>query len=137
MADRTRRYGVAALGVLLALAGCSGANGYTQTPEELTPRMDIVSGDNQSTAINTDFPAHLRVFFNKNGMPLGGHPVTFNAPTQGAGATFPGGGLSVTVTSDAGGYAESPTLTANGTAGSYTILVWNTNYRANFHLANQ
>jgi hypothetical protein len=139
MSDRTcsRPLAVAAFAALLALAGCSGANGYTQSPEELTPRLDIVSGDNQTAPVNSPFPVHLKVFFNKNGMPLGGHPVTFNAPEQGAGGTFPNGALSVTVMADSGGYAEAPEFTANGTAGSYTILAWNTNYRTNFHLANQ
>ncbi len=126
-----------ALGTILAAIGCSGANGYTQSPEQLSPRVDIVSGDHQTTSVNTAFPTPMKVFFNKNGIALEGHSITFNAPQQGVGGTFPNGGLSVIVVTDAGGYAEAPPFTANGTPGSYTILAWNTNYQTNFHLTNQ
>lgn len=139
MSQRTRICALrgVALGVVLVSGGCSGANGYTQSPEQMTPRVDIVAGDNQSVPVSMAFPIRMKVFFNKNGIPLDGHTIMFNAPEQGAGGTFPDNALSVTVVTDAGGYAEAPAFTANGTPGSYTILAWNTSYRANFHVTNQ
>ncbi|MCE1205078.1 MAG: hypothetical protein LWW79_10790 [Holophagaceae bacterium] len=122
---------------IVSTAGCSNASGYTQTPEELTPRLDIIAGDNQSTQVHAPFPTAMKVHFHKNGMSLGGHPVTFSAPGTGAGGTFPDGSTNATVVTDDGGNAVAPTFTANGTAGSYTILAWSANYQVTFHLTNQ
>ena len=70
----------------------------------------------QSTAIHTPFALPLQaVVKDSGGTPVPGVTVTFTVPSSGASATFPGGLLSVQVTTDATGTATSPTLTANGT----------------------
>jgi hypothetical protein len=57
------------------------------------------------------------------GRPLEGVTVTFTLPqaATGAGATFPGGAVQATATTDALGRAASPVLVANGTAGRFTV----------------
>lgn len=66
--------GLAVVAGILCTPGCSNAAGYTQTPEELTPRLDILAGDNQSAPVNSAFPTAMKVHFHKNGMSLGGTP---------------------------------------------------------------
>lgn len=129
--------GLPGLVLVLGLMGCSGAHGYTQSPEQLTPQVRIIAGDNQVSPVNTAFPTRMKVWFNKNGMSLGGHPITFNAPDTGAGGTFPDGTTAAMVITDEGGVAEAPVFTANGTQGSYTIRAWSSNYSTTFHLTNQ
>jgi hypothetical protein len=74
--------------------------------------------------------------------PVDGWPVTFTVvpAANGAGATFPGGGSSVTVNTNAAGVAKAPTpITATAAAGVFkvavstagapsTILVWASTY---------
>lgn len=121
----------------MGLAGCSSAAGYTQSPEELTPKIDIISGDLQSAPVNTAYTTPMKVRFNKNGIALADHIITFSAPDTGASGTFPDNNINATVVTDADGYAVAPTFTANGTAGDFSIRAWNTNYRAEFHLTNK
>jgi hypothetical protein len=47
--------------------------------------------------------------------------VVFSAPSSGAGGTFAGGGVSASVTTGSTGIATAPVLTANGTAGEYSV----------------
>lgn len=122
---------------LAGLAGCSGSAGYTRTAADMTPQVEILAGDNQSAAINVAFATPMKVRFQKNGDPLYQHTITFSAPETGASGTFPDGTTNATVVTDANGIAIAPVFTANATKGNYTLLAWNTNYRSNFHLANQ
>ncbi len=57
------------------------------------------------------------------GNPLANQPVTFAAPSSGSSGTFHNAGSSVTVNSDANGFATAPPFVANATAGSYPIAV--------------
>jgi len=84
--------------------------------------LALVSGNGQTTNINTAFPVPLSVVardaFNN---PVPGINVTFTAPASGAGGTFPGGVTTVIVATNASGVATSATFTANGTAGAYAV----------------
>ncbi|MBP1772885.1 MAG: repeat protein [Holophagaceae bacterium] len=132
----SRSWPLAAVACLL-LVGCGDHAGYTQSPEELTPRVDILAGDNQSAPVNSAFPTQIRVRFHKNGMSLGGHLILFTAPTTGASGTFSGlYPQEASVVTDGHGEALAPVFTANGTTGTYTILVWNGNYQNTVHLTN-
>lgn len=48
--------------------------------------------------------------------------MTFIAPSSGAGGTFSGGLTTATVTTNSSGVVTSPVFTANGTAGSYSVI---------------
>jgi hypothetical protein len=127
----------AATFALAGLAGCSGAAGYTQTPDQMTPKVDIVAGDNQSTPVNTAFTTPMKIRFEKNGLILSGHLITFSAPESGAGGTFQDNSTNAMVMTDDNGYAVAPVFTANATKGSYTVLAWSASYQNTFHLTNQ
>lgn len=75
-------------------------------------------GTPQSATVNTPFTTSLGVTVtDKDGNPIVGIGVTFNAPSSGASATFPSGAIAIT---DSSGHAEVP-ANANTVAGSYAI----------------
>ena len=76
----------------------------------------------QSAVINTAFGTALGVLVrDAGGAVIVGLPVTFTVNGVTASATFAGGGTSTTVNTSAAGIATAPVLTANATAGSYTV----------------
>src|SRR4029079_5302890 len=82
------------------------------------------SGSSQSTPINIFFAvpvvAAVRSPF---GEPLSGVVVTFSAPASGASGAFPGNVTSVSVTTNAAGFATAPTFTANSVVGGpYNVI---------------
>src|SRR5262249_47816301 len=84
--------------------------------------ISVVSGSGQTATVYTDFAAPLiALVTDAYGNAVPGIPVTFTAPSAGPGALFEG---SVTGTSKTGpaSKATSPKVTANGAAGSYTVL---------------
>jgi len=84
--------------------------------------MTVVSGDEQRAAIRSDFPISLRVQVKTKGNPESGVPVTFTVqPAAGAGGLFDGTAYATTVTTDNGGEAAAPRLTANSTPGLYKV----------------
>ncbi len=88
--------------------------GGAGTPASLT----IFGGKNQSTAVNTVFPQHLRVLVEDGlGDPVAGVTVFFDPPPSGAGAALTPG---TTVVTNAQGIAEV-TATANAIVGSYQV----------------
>ena len=86
--------------------------------------FSATSGSSQSTPVNTAFAAPLiATVSSASGEPVGGAVVTFTAPASGASGTFTGNVTTVSITTDAGGIATSPTFTANGTAGgTYDVV---------------
>jgi hypothetical protein len=88
--------------------------------------LNVTQGATQSTLINTAFPTPvLASLQDANGFPIVGAPVQFTitGSAGGASGTFPGGLTQVTVNADAGGIAVAPAITANGTAGFYSLAV--------------
>ena len=83
--------------------------------------VTATAGTPQSTAINTAFGTALQATVRDAGSnPVSGVTVTFTAPGSGASARFSGLTTATAVT-NASGIATAPTLTANGTTGTYAV----------------
>jgi adhesin/invasin len=81
--------------------------------------INAVSGTPQSTTVSTLFPMLLQAQVRDTaGNPVSGASVTFTAPASGPSGTFSGPTI---VTTDINGNAFAPLLTANSTAGSFTV----------------
>jgi hypothetical protein len=131
----TNANGIATAPLLTAnyLAGSynvtAGATGVTSATFPLTnvagaPATIIESlvGDLQNAVINTSFTKPLQATIQDAVLnPVNGAPVTFTILDNGAGATFSGGNTAVTISTNASGLAVSPTLTANGQTGWFTV----------------
>ena len=86
----------------------------------------ILSGNNQQKPINQayDFPFSVKVMDSLGNPVPSGINVTFTAPTSGASGTFVSNHNRIEiVTTIASGVATSSTFTANGTTGSFTVIV--------------
>ena len=91
-------------------------------PSSSGPPASVSSsgGTPQSASVNTAFGTALQsTVRDANSNLVSGVTVTFTAPATGASAAF-GGSSSATATTNAGGIATAPALTANGQTGSYT-----------------
>src|SRR5579871_4631907 len=95
------------------------------------------AGTPQSTAVNAPFANPLKALVkDSGGNPVSGVTVIFTAPGVGASANF-SGAAAATVITDATGIATSPTVTANGQTGSYTVTASaGAATAANFNLTN-
>lgn len=123
----TGRLAVIALLALATGAGSAAAQ-RTDCPSSNRPNELVVfAGSGQTAQLGKEFPAQLQAALaNKNGCPvtgnLAGIDVDFDAPGAGASGIFAGSGSrKVTVGTDAQGVATAPALTANDSAGSYTV----------------
>jgi streptogramin lyase len=80
-----------------------------------------VSGTSQHVTVTSSYAA-LRVrVTGANGKPVRGITVVFALPAIGPGGTFAG---SAAVVTDANGVGHAPPLTANHTAGTFTVTAW-------------
>ncbi len=112
-----------------------GTRGTELWRTAIATTLTITTGNNQATPVNTAFGSPLVVqVLDQFGEPIEGVPVTFVAPSSGASALF-GSSHSVTVTTDANGYAQA-TATANTIAGSYTVTATVGSLNVSFSLAN-
>jgi subtilisin-like proprotein convertase family protein len=85
--------------------------------------MEVVSGNNMSANVNTNFTDTLRVQLKDvtgSVISITGVPVVFTAPATGPSARF-GGNQVITATTNASGIASSGTVQANSIAGSYVV----------------
>ncbi len=99
----------------------SSAGGQTPPPPATPASLVAVSGSSQTANTSAPFAAPLQAkVLDASSNPLSGVTVTFTAPSSGAGANFTTGNVAY-VTTNASGIATSPSLSANGTAGSYSI----------------
>jgi hypothetical protein len=144
---------VGAVAVLAVLAGAPlaadageaatpGGAGAATCPSPNPPdALTLVAGTPQTALLEAAFATGLQVALsNSDGCPVtgaAGVPVTFRAPSSGAGGLFAGSGSStVTVGSDATGAAAAPTFTANDTSGSYTVTASSQYGSVSFSLTN-
>jgi hypothetical protein len=100
----------------------SGSGNVTLSGAALSlPPASITAtgGTPQSTTVGTAFPIALQATVHAN--PLAGLPVTFTAPGSGPGGSFNGSATAMVIT-NSGGVATAPPFTANGQAGSYTVV---------------
>jgi subtilase family serine protease len=92
------------------------ANNWPSLAGSITP----VSGTPQSTTILSQFGTPLAASVrDASGNPVAGATVTFTQPGSGASGTFASAN---TATTDTSGLATSPIFTADGTAGSFSVI---------------
>jgi hypothetical protein len=139
--------GVAVAGAGLAM-GPARASADSGVPNPACPAanppnaLTLVAGSPQTATLDTAFAGNLEVTLgNTNGCPLttslAGVPVTFSAPASGATVRFAASGSNVvTVGSDASGMAAAAMFSANGIAGSYTIIASSPYGSVSFALTN-
>ncbi|WP_421693946.1 beta strand repeat-containing protein [Aestuariivirga sp.] len=115
-------FGAILAGLFLLSTGAHAAG----VPTTITP----VDGSGQSTAVNTVFPFNLVAYVQDDeGNPLPNAAVTFTSPaglpTTTATAVFGGAGNSITVQTDADGFATVPaaSVKASRKAGQYDVIV--------------
>lgn len=106
-------------------------------PNQLT----LVAGSPQTTTLDTAFAGGLQVALsNSDGCAItgaAGVAVTFSAPAGGASGRFSSSNSeTATVGADASGAVAAPTFTANGTAGSYTVMASSPYGSVSFSLTN-
>jgi hypothetical protein len=125
--------------------GSPGEGGSATTSNCPSPnppnQLTLVAGTPQTTALYTAFAGGLQVALtNSDGCAVtgaAGVPVTFSAPTEGAGGRFSASNTdAVTVGADASGNVSAPTFTANGTAGSYIVTADSQYGSVSFALTN-
>ncbi len=111
---------------LLILTGCSAISSFVNSVGNGgngASTMSATGGNLQFAPISTAFPNALQVTFkDSSGNAVSNATITFTAPASGASGAFTGGGNEVTATTDSSGVATSPAFTANGTAGSYSVV---------------
>ncbi len=117
--------------------GQSGSCPASNPPNELI----LGGGSPQTAQLDTAFESPVQVALaNSNGCPVTsvvGTPITFTAPSSGASGRFATSGAdTVTVGADVSGNASAPTLTANDTAGSYTVIASSAYGSVSFSLTN-
>jgi hypothetical protein len=143
---------LAAVALATLLAGALPAAGETGTASGPTgaacPTSDppttltLIAGTPQTATLGSAFASVLQVALeNGDGCPVtgavAGTPVTFSAPSAGAGGVFSASGSrTVTVGADASGAVAAPTLTANWIAGSYTVTASSRYGSVSFSLTN-
>ena len=136
---------LAAAGLAIGAVPAAGDSGTSNPacPASNPPNaLSLAGGSPQTALLHTAFGANLQVALaNTNGCPLtsavAGVPVTFSAPASGASGTFASSGSSsVTVGSDASGMASGAMFSANGSAGSYTIVASSAYGSVSFAMTN-
>ncbi len=105
----------------------------TNTAAGIPARILVISPKRLSARVLNRYPQPLQVrVLDASGNPVAGTTVTFTVgsgasstcaatSSSGASATFAGVGAQATATTGANGGASSPLLTANSTAGSFTV----------------
>jgi adhesin/invasin len=103
-------------------------------------QLAITGGNNQSRNINTASAYNaLSVSVQDalgNGVPSVPTVFTIVGGSSGAGATFVGGGSTVTVNTDVAGAASTPRLSSNGFVGSLTVVASAAGLSTTFTLTN-
>src|SRR6202035_3397448 len=148
--DMTRRTHPAATVLLLgavlvpSLVGGhpAGATPASCPSPNVPDTLEVTAGTPQTARLGAAFQTNLAVqLVASNGCPLTGDVagvvVTFTAPASGPGGTFSTTGTSsATVGTNASGSALAPTLIANDTAGSYTVVASSVYGTVSFSLTN-
>ena len=113
------RIAVVALAAVTALP-CVFAGG--QAPKQLF--IEIVQGNDTVNNVKQRVATEpMVVVYDENHNPVPGATVVFLLPSNGAGATFPGGAKTLTVTTNSQGQATATGLQANSLAGPFKVSV--------------
>jgi hypothetical protein len=116
---------VGSYGVVATSASVPGAAFFALTNTGSSASIVTVGGTPQSTGLGSPFPVALTAKVTDgplgSGSPVPGATVTFTVnPASGAGGSFTTGATFFGST-DGAGLLTAPTLTANGTAGTFTV----------------
>jgi protocatechuate 3,4-dioxygenase beta subunit len=129
--------------VALASSGSGAGAAGSACPASNSPNeLVLAGGSGQQAQLGKQFAQNLQVqLANTNGCPLTGNlagdDVTFDAPGSGPSASFAGSGSREAVVGTNGqGIATAPLLTANFTAGSYTVAAHSDFGTVNIELSN-
>ena len=118
------------------LNGLSSTFSLSNTPED-PANLTIQAGNNQSTAVDTNFETLLQVLAtDAHGNPVPGQQVVFAAPDSGPSGVFPGETRTATVAADNSGIATAPVLTANLKTGDYQVTASLQDLSTAFSLSN-
>ena len=109
----------------VANTGIEADFNLTNTTAGVANTLKITSGNEQSAKVGAQFALPLTVnVSDAYGDPVPDETVSFTVgTTNGASASFVGGGSSTTAQTSDSGVATSPLLTAGSTVGSYTVTV--------------
>ena len=111
--------------VVASTSGTASEAGFdlTNTTVGVVASVTVSSGSGQSAKVGATFALPLVVEVSDTfGDPVAGASVSFAVvTTNGAGASFVGGGSSAAVQTDETGTASSPLLVAGSTAGAFTV----------------
>ena len=142
----TGSYHLVVCGTVIGGNGAAlGSSGYGASGVDVVRNFSISSvattmtkaaGDGQSTIVGTAFPTTLKVSVtDQSGAAMSGVSVTFAIVAGGTGA---GGSFasSATVATGADGTATAPTLTANSSAGAFTVVATAGSLSQTFNLTN-
>jgi hypothetical protein len=104
-------------------------------------QLALIAGTPQTATLDTAFASGLQVALsNSDGCAVtgaAGVPVTFSAPVAGASGRFSASNSNtVTVGADSSGNVTAPMFTANGSAGSYTVIASSSYGSVSFSLTN-
>ncbi len=104
--------------------GICDIGAYEYVSPGLPSSLVIVSGSGQETSSGAVFARPLvAVVLDNMNIPVPGVNVTFSAPVSGPSITFASNGTNVvSVTTDGGGVATSPLMTANAQPGLYAVV---------------
>src|SRR5206468_190700 len=123
--------------VAIAAAGL-GANATLTNRVGPPASLVVTGGDAQTATVGTDFAAPLAAkVTDASSNPVPNTTVTFTAPTSGPSLTFAGGTTIATATTDATGTATAPAMTANASAGTYSVDLSAAGLGTNATLTNQ
>lgn len=117
--------------------GSSGPAPPPPAPVPVPQSIAVLSGTPQSVPVQTAFLQLRALVLDASAKPIAEVPVTFNAPTAGAGGSF-GGNTSTVVKTDAQGIAAAPQFAANKLPGTYAVgaSVAGVGSSASFNLTN-
>ena len=105
----------------------SGANApqlvlETSAPAGQPAAIAASAGGGQTATVGTAFATNLAAkVTDASAQPVAGATVTFTAPGSGASGSFGAAGATVTAVTGSNGVATAPQLTANNTAGSFSV----------------
>lgn len=104
----------------VALSGLVTLPGSTAPPAPAS--IVAAGGSSQVAVVGSAFTSPLQArVLDSSSSPMAGVSVTFTAPASGPGAVFAGAANVATAVTDAAGIARSPALSANQTAGAFTV----------------
>jgi len=108
--------------VTATVAGIASPADFSLTNTAIPAAIKTLSGTGQHATVFTSYGEALKArVTNTAGKPVSGITVVFELPGSAANGTFAASPIVVT---NANGVATAPALTANTTAGSFTIKAW-------------